>query len=50
MKILTAIIKTILTLIILAVLFVIAMFFLTVFMPDNMVQAISIFKNIFSIS
>jgi hypothetical protein len=50
MKIISSIIRTVLTLVsILAILFV-GTFFLTVFMPSNVMQAIEIFKNFLKIS
>lgn len=47
MKILTSIIRTLLTLVLITTVLVVGTFFLTIFMPENVLQAIAIFKNIF---
>ena len=47
MKILTAIVKTLLTIVMITFLVFVATFFLTVFMPDNVLKAIETFKIIF---
>lgn len=48
MKILTALIKTLLSIFFILFLTGIAIFFLTIFMPEQVLNAIEIFKNIFS--
>lgn len=50
MKILTAFIKTILTLLLVTFLVLVATFFLTIFMPENVLKAIETFKIIFQIT
>lgn len=50
MRILTAFIKTLLTIVMVTFLVFIATFFLTIFMPENVLQAIETFKIIFKIT
>jgi hypothetical protein len=47
MKILNAFIKTLLTLLLVTFLVFVATFFLTIFMPENVLKAIETFKIIF---
>lgn len=46
MKIITAIIKTALTMLLIAFMAVIACFFIAVFEPDKVLRAIELFKNL----
>lgn len=50
MKILTATIKTLLTIVLVSFLVFVATFFLTIFMPENVLKAIETFKIIFQIT